>query len=416
MKDPEWVQSQITKGRLKSGYKEAIVKLMPILEAVYPGRWDIQFDTELKFTSVFNTYTPVVFNEAMHNSYVENHSMMNRGNEAAFTEHIQSRISGWLSYIENTYEPVTGQYFEVPTHLTINDVYIVIHFPESTISNSEGESLLIKDMFTKTKLFPNGTIGTSLYGARSTYTIAEMTTGYIHSHLKSIKWKELQNSPTSRITFGNFCLGESDLITFMQLYNGNQDLGNFESYLYMLQTIVSWESTEGGPHIRMKDTVQKSLDVPDVTTEHCEGVLARLIRIRYEDNCNIDWVFRDNKYTIVDNEKFEDFLRSAYTMFPGIPVAVYKEEAGRYFVPSTITSERIQVRQQDFIPFRGQKFQLKVEGQLKLVDKHKWYINPKIKQYVKSKFESICNKAETKKYSLEWINQHDNNRRVSQQG
>jgi hypothetical protein len=242
-----------------------------------------------------------------------------------------------------------------------------------------------------------------------------MSTGYAHSHLVSIKWKELVKSPISRMSYTQFCLGESDLITFAQLYNGSGNLGDFESYLYMLQTIVSWESLEGGPHIKMRGTLQKSLDVPNVTEPQCKEVLERVM-YRHSNNhsCTIDWVIRDNKYIIVDNEKFEDFLRSAYSCPVGTPITIYKDENGKYFTPTTISDTIIQSRQQDFIPFRGKKFQLKVEGELKLVDKHKWYINPKIKQYVKSKFESICNKIETKKYSIEWLNQSSNNRRVPQ--
>lgn len=409
MLDFEWVDKQTVKGKLLSGYRQTLEKIIPILEAMYPGRWDIQYDTKMHLTTVINKYRPVRFSETYHEKFVNQH-----GGEEELEEYLFGSLRRYNYYEEDVYKDIAPKIYKVPSHLTIDNVYIVIHFPEVTITNSSKETLLLKDVFTKTKLYPTGQIGSYLQGARSTITIAEFNTNYCHSHLSSVGWYGSRNSDVSRCFYQTFCLGSSDLKTFEQMYNAHQNLADLESYFLMLQTVVSWESLEGGPHIKIRDTIQKSLNIPDVQDSDKTTVLDRITSKADKSSCAIDWVIRNGEYTIIDNERFEDFLKAAYGSKPSWPIGIYKDETGNYFSPINIgIPEAIAHRNVDFIPFRGQKFYLKIEGELKLVGNHKWYINPKIKEYVKHKFESACSKVETKKYTIDWLNQVSNNRTVS---
>lgn len=413
LKDPVWVDRQVSKGRLSFYYKKVIQNITPSLEAIYPGRWDLQFDTVLETKVVLNEYTIVDFNETNYELYLGQY-----GGEEGLRDYLSfSAYRKWPSYCTNIYIPLSDVKFVVPSRLLISNVYIIIHFPEVTVRNSRDESIEIKDLFTKTMLLSDGDISTKLFGARSTFTINEMSNGYIHSHLSAMAWNKYRDSPSSKLIFQKFCLGESELIDFARIYNSERRIPDFENYLYMIQTVASWESVEGGPHISMRNTIQKDLGIPDTSIEICEIVMGRLALDSYRSSCNIDWIIKDNKYCIVDNEKFEDFLRSAYGADPiDNRLRVYKDEKGNYFVPTSISKEDAEVKFHDFIPFRGQKFNLKTEGKFKLLNKHKWYINPKIKEYVKSRLESICAKAQVKKYTIEWLNKAHSNRRVSQQG
>lgn len=409
MKDFEWLDKQIKKGRLSSEYRETIERIIPLLDAIYPDRWDIQFKTVLEIGYMTNLYQPVVFWEHYYEHYLQKYGY---GSEEELMDTLKRRVLVWNNYSCDVYTKYANFAQHFVKGLKIDSVYIVIHFPEATVTNSNGESLVIKDIFTRTILYPNGDINSeSLEGARATFSIAEVSRGYMHSHLKSVSFSSLPNH--SRLRYSNFCLGETDLIDFARMYNESKNLSDLESYLYMLQTIVSWESIEGGPHMLMNAVIQRTTDIPNVSETHCNVVLNRLVERLYLNQCNIDWVLRDGQYCIVDNSKFEEFLRSAYSGTPGSPIAVYKDESGNYFTPDDVSETTIKTRYIDYIPFRGKKFHFKVEGELKLVSNYQWYINPKIKEYVKSKLERVCSKAQTKKYSLEWLNKADNNIRVS---
>jgi hypothetical protein len=69
MLDLEWVDKQTLKGKLPIGYRQTIEKLVPVLEAVFPGKWDIQYDTKLDFIITTNLYKLVEFDNDMYDSY-----------------------------------------------------------------------------------------------------------------------------------------------------------------------------------------------------------------------------------------------------------------------------------------------------------------------------------------------------------
>lgn len=410
--DPNWIERQVRKGRLKSGYIEVLTKIIPSLESIYPGRWDIQckFETTEKF--VVNQYYPMICSDFVHQQTFLGFET----DERAEAYHYYNRSTRYLEYLTNVYTPLVSAGHYLCDKVYITQLYIVIYFPEVIVTNSNKESLVIKDLFVRVGINESGQLDYNLEGIRSTYSIPEMISGYIHSHLRSIKWSE-DSYKFNRIAYRSFCLGASDLITFANLYNSSNNIADFESYLFMLNTVVSWESLQGGPHIKLSNTISKSKEVPDPSELDCRRAVRALIYNIRSYHCNIDWVFRNNRYYIVDNEKFEDLLRTPYQLSnPGSPTTVYKDNLGKYFVPSpSFLETKIKPGVLDFVPFKGQKFVLKVEGELKLVNNHKWYVNPKIKQYVKLELETALNKAEVKKSTIEWFNKISDNSTVLRQ-
>src|SRR5688572_4766904 len=216
MLDFDWVDRQVRKKRLAYGYKETITKLVPILESIYPNRWDIQYNITIKyFSPANNLYRPVELNEPLYEEYIEAY----RSEENIIDYYSRSTLR-YHKYVIAMYREIAlGN--NVPLGIEISNVNIVIHFPEITITNSNQDSLVIKDIFTSTQLFSDGTISIELKGARTTFTIEEMVTGYVHSHLKTLHWAEGLGRPHSRMKYTEFCLGNGELITFAQLYNGD---------------------------------------------------------------------------------------------------------------------------------------------------------------------------------------------------
>jgi hypothetical protein len=131
--------------------------------------------------------------------------------------------------------------------LTDGEQYeLLISMPEVKISNSEGRSLIIKDVFIKLAFNARIEHVGRLYGTRLSRSYEEQRSSYIHSHLPAI----------SSFNWQSFCLGggetrTSELVLGLTADGWNQD--NLRSLLILLYGFISWESLQGGPHIKMSN-------------------------------------------------------------------------------------------------------------------------------------------------------------------
>jgi len=124
---------------------------------------------------------------------------------------------------------------------------IVLHYPSLTVKNSRGGKLNMTDMYIKIQLSPllNDTYQSQLFtGLRTSYTLAEFTSGYNFSHLSS------QASTTS---FSHFCLGGTPFSTLCRTLAIEFNPHMFGLFLAQLESYLSWESLEGGPYKRMEN-------------------------------------------------------------------------------------------------------------------------------------------------------------------
>jgi hypothetical protein len=122
---------------------------------------------------------------------------------------------------------------------------LLLKFRDVTISNSIEMKHHIGDIMIRSAGNQNFTssgdiraklIG-CLYGTRLTFTPEDAAKCYQHSHLT-----------TGMGNFGAFCTGEGN-------YGSGQGYLNeysIQEHIFRLQTFVSWESLEGGPHFRME--------------------------------------------------------------------------------------------------------------------------------------------------------------------
>lgn len=127
---------------------------------------------------------------------------------------------------------------------------VVIKYPTTTITNSEGRTHEIKDLFIRIVFNASGTITGNFTMGRSTYTVAELMCGYKHSHHRSIEVSE-----DHLRAFNSTCLGSGVLATTMGYMRGVA-LEEFDEVRVMamfadIDAYVGWESLEGVPHIRM---------------------------------------------------------------------------------------------------------------------------------------------------------------------
>jgi hypothetical protein len=133
---------------------------------------------------------------------------------------------------------------------------VAVHFPEVTITNDEGGSHLIKDLFIKVRFNEDGAARGSLYGVRATMSTMEVHHGYLHSHIETGEIGQ----------WGQFCLGDEEVAIAAGNAAYNSQLGanrdkmitHFEYLLHYLPIFAAWESISGVPHIHMSTLVAPS--------------------------------------------------------------------------------------------------------------------------------------------------------------
>jgi hypothetical protein len=154
---------------------------------------------------------------------------------------------------------------------------LIIHMPEVKITNSDKRHIVIKDMFLKLCFNAKIEHVGRLYGTRLSLSYNEVRTGYVHSHLpgtREFKWQ-------------GFCLGggdtkTSELILGLSADRWNPD--NLRSLLILLYGFTSWESLEGGPHVRMSTiNSQNNRSLPSLNGDTLKNYYKQFIR----NGCNI---------------------------------------------------------------------------------------------------------------------------------
>lgn len=144
----------------------------------------------------------------------------------------------------NHYSEETVDYVEIE-----DIVNITIHFPELNITNRNELSHTIKDLYVR--LTFNKVTGKLLerpQGTKLTYSLAEYSSKYIHSHLP----------PYSIDSFSPFCLGATafaEFVAVLQTERPTED--QLEYFLYQLDNYLVWESLEGGPYNRISNIAVK---------------------------------------------------------------------------------------------------------------------------------------------------------------
>ena len=130
---------------------------------------------------------------------------------------------------------------------TNTETYVYIWFPKETISNSKGQKHTIYDLYIKINFVNSRFV--DMRTIRTSFTIAELHSGYSHSHSPSKPYAHPSNTIYTYTGERSCCLGTGPLGQLMGDYIDSNILMSLCIYI---EKWVRWESLEGGPYIRME--------------------------------------------------------------------------------------------------------------------------------------------------------------------
>lgn len=135
-------------------------------------------------------------------------------------------------------------------HEIIQD--IIVWWPEVTVTNENGRSVLIKDLFAKVEVNGEGMIPYQCHGFwlnRTTFTELQFTSGYMHSHIQRVNGIPRYSLP---------CLGRGPIQnTIVSLKSSNEDI-LWMLFCEELSRYVTVESLKGVPYIKMESIGERN--------------------------------------------------------------------------------------------------------------------------------------------------------------
>jgi hypothetical protein len=184
--------------------------------------------------------------------------------------------------------------------------YFRVLYPKFTITNSQGKIHEIRDLFVFHSFkWTNGFIHPyNLEGGRFSKTDLEITSGYQQSHLTSHSNWEKEPFYCSK-----FCVGhETDVSLMMAEFEVEMDYDRYELFLFCVDSMITWESLEGVPYIKME--VVKNADSTRVTSSQntYENTIIKHI-MNEKILLDVDFYIADGLYKIHPNLKASDFIK-----------------------------------------------------------------------------------------------------------
>lgn len=292
---------------------------------------------------------------------------------------------------------------------------IVLYFSNIVISNRDKDRHTIKDLFVRIPLSKANNslrIG-NLQGTRQTISYAEYCSNYFHSHLSTVTYK-VDNLYGE---WSTFCTGSGEINIYHSDINSEGfTVARFTKFLVQILTLVSYESIEGTPYRYIKNIMMKPEDSRrfSVSTNAGSNLLSRLYR-HYKTNkikVNFQTEILDNRYKIIDNNNFDDFLTSiSFTNEDKLQFLCRRDEAGNYHTYDSSSGYYQPIVSNVEYLFRGEVFKFKVED-IPAREKQediKLFIHPTIKENLKKLLEYDINKKIIRKSTIErYSNQTDN--------
>lgn len=201
------------------------------------------------------------------------------------------------------------QFFEfLVRHRNYNSIHntkkstLLVYFPELNITNTARRKHKIVDLWMKFH-FNFMYRMTSMGGTRSSKSYQEYQAGYNHSHMHTSR-------DCSRDTLLSCCLGETHYRTLQTQLFAGFDKTDMTLFMQQLEDYLSWESLQGGPHIRMEsignrnyNTYNRSYLSVNVLNQTYQDFLRK-----YPNGYNIQ--LEDNgfyfKFKVVKDEEFKE--------------------------------------------------------------------------------------------------------------
>lgn len=319
------------------------------------------------------------------------------------------------------------------------EISFIMHYPKLEITNSVEQSRELTDLIAVLPVaysVDNNCIYTRrVQGTRVTLLQDEWDKGYMHSHLPAIS--KITNFSQCLIT-NDFCIGSEDLSELDIELSTEFDSDKFELMLYTIDSLVAWESLEGGPHIKIESiaiediSVRLTTPLGEITTiykhfQNYELVLAQKLPFNF--------VYIDDVFKIKKDSVFTQFLKDAFLNNENLKeyatriickkgsddkFYTYPEIGQIIFSPQVIIN-RIKEQSNDEIPFvyiQGKKLSFNVLPikQITTIDISEYGIYPNFLNYVSKQLEYEIYKACVRGSGINYLESSNNNvRRNSEQ-
>ena len=282
----------------------------------------------------------------------------------------------------------------------------IIHFPEITITNRNNKSHNIKDLFVRISISThnNNLYISEIQGGRTTFTYAEVSSGYSHSHLPGTSISSERPLPY----FNRFCTGSGHINDFIAEINaGEVTETNLTRLLVQIIGLVSYESIEGTPHRNMIN-----IFIRTQSGRHYSHSIQRNLElyrrlINYYKLCDrpipLEFILENGKYKLKNNSLFESFLQTIeFTESEKDYYLALIDETGQayaYGQPPGYADLRLPVGQ-TFI-FRNEVKTLVVTNPPTQITNIEYKIHPKVKEDIKKEIEYDINKKSVRKSTID---------------
>ena len=134
------------------------------------------------------------------------------------------------------------------TEVTQSYMWIMVYWPEVTVTNEHDKSVKIQDLYAKINLTMQGTIPYEYYFLlnRATYPTNQFASGYMHSHICCIPTEDFSEFQTP-------CLGRGPIKQTIQTLNTENDEVEWMLFCQELALYVTVESLTGGPYNKLEE-------------------------------------------------------------------------------------------------------------------------------------------------------------------
>lgn len=245
---------------------------------------------------------------------------------------------------------------------------------------------------------------TNILGTRYSLQHDEWKSNYMHSHLDT----HFVSNYSQVGYMKQFCLGSTELSELQMELNSEFDENQFELFLYTLDSYVSWESLEGGPHISMDKIVLNESRNEIGLSNSDMGELYRMMNRAYSNRSlnrlPFNFIFTQGRYRIKHDKIFEDNIKELFIgdgpiSNHGNLVLCKKSLAdGKYYrMPSQSTSNPVDTlanikstyNEVPFIYIQGQKIEFSITNiqNNHVIDLSEYIIYPKFLKYVSEQYE-----------------------------
>lgn len=141
---------------------------------------------------------------------------------------------------------------------------ILIYFPSIKVTNEEGNSIDIQDVYIKVQISYLGTIKGTFTINRSTYSIDQFRSGYTHSHTP-------RRDVEDYYYFSSMCLGNGPINNTIVSLSIEYNADLWLLFCMELTKYLQTESLKGGPYFTLS-TINKSATYIDIVQVKSEAI------------------------------------------------------------------------------------------------------------------------------------------------